>query len=71
MAITIEVVEDNVITLDVAVGAQGTAGEGVPAGGTAGQVLAKIDGTDYNTQWITSGASLTEDQVIALIMGLS
>lgn len=32
---------------------QGVPGEGVPAGGTAGQVLAKIDGTDYNTQWTT------------------
>ncbi len=28
---------------------------GVPTGGTAGQVLSKIDGTDYNTQWITPG----------------
>lgn len=27
-------------------------GQGVPAGGTAGQVLAKVDGTDYNTGWI-------------------
>lgn len=32
-------------------GADGADGVGVPAGGTAGQVLAKIDGTDYNTQW--------------------
>jgi len=35
-----------------ATGAQGPAGEGVPAGGTAGQVLAKVDGVDYNTEWI-------------------
>lgn len=28
---------------------------GIPTGGTAGQVLAKIDGTDYNTHWITGG----------------
>lgn len=28
------------------------AGQGVPAGGTAGQILAKVDGTDYNTGWI-------------------
>jgi hypothetical protein len=28
---------------------------GVPVGGTTGQVLAKIDGTDYNTQWVTGG----------------
>lgn len=25
---------------------------GVPTGGTAGQVLAKIDGTNYNTEWV-------------------
>jgi hypothetical protein len=25
----------------------------VPAGGTAGQVLEKVNGTDYNTQWTT------------------
>lgn len=30
---------------------------GVPVGGTAGQVLAKIDGTNYNTQWVTSSGS--------------
>lgn len=32
-------------------GVQGPAGVGVPAGGTAGQVLKKVDGTDYNTEW--------------------
>jgi len=35
-------------------GLQGLNGVGVPVGGTTGQVLAKIDGTDYNTQWVTS-----------------
>lgn len=43
-------------------GAQGPAGQGVPTGGTAGQVLTKVDGTNYNTQWSTltipSGAQL-------------
>ena len=34
-------------------GETGPAGPGVPTGGTAGQVLSKIDGTDYNTEWIT------------------
>lgn len=29
------------------------AGTGIPAWGTAGQVLSKIDTTDYNTQWAT------------------
>ena len=33
-------------------GPQGDPGEGVPVGGTAGQVLAKIDGTNYNTEWV-------------------
>ena len=32
-------------------GAQGVAGQGVPAAGTAGQILEKIDGADYNTKW--------------------
>ena len=36
-----------------ATGATGAAGAGFPAGGTATQIISKIDGTDYNTQWIT------------------
>ena len=41
-----------------AIAAQETAG--VPAGGTAGQILSKIDGDDYNTQWgdVAGGGSL-------------
>jgi hypothetical protein len=38
-------------------GPQGEPGEGVPAGGTAGQVLAKVDGVDYNTEWINVDVS--------------
>ena len=34
-------------------GEDGADGEGVPTGGTAGQLLEKIDGTDYNTRWAT------------------
>lgn len=36
-------------------------GEGVPAGGTTGQVLAKASNTDYATEWIDAGggASMT------------
>lgn len=34
-----------------ATGPQGPAGQGVPAGGTAGQVLTKKSGTDYDTEW--------------------
>ena len=32
-------------------GADGVDGAGVPTGGTAGQLLTKIDGTDFNAQW--------------------
>ena len=32
----------------------GSVGAGVPAGGTTDQILSKINGTDYNTQWVTS-----------------
>ena len=35
-------------------GATGATGAGVPVGGTANQVLAKIDSTNYNTQWVTA-----------------
>lgn len=48
-------------TFNVMNGTNGTNGQGVPIGGTAGQVLAKIDGTDYNTEWITpSGGGYTK-----------
>lgn len=36
-----------------ATGPAGPAGPGVPTGGTANQVLAKLNGDDYNTQWVT------------------
>lgn len=35
-------------------GADGAPGVGVPAGGTAGQILSKVNATDYNTQWINA-----------------
>ena len=38
-------------------GDQGPAGVGIPTGGTANQVLAKIDATDYNTQWVNDTSS--------------
>ena len=33
-------------------GADGTDGEGVPSGGTTGQILSKTSATDYDTEWI-------------------
>ena len=37
-------------------GTNGTNGVGVPVGGSTGQVLSKIDATNYNTQWTTPSA---------------
>jgi hypothetical protein len=39
-------------------GAQGPAGQGVPVGGSTGQVLTKIDATDYNSNWLTPATGL-------------
>lgn len=41
-------------------GATGATGPGVPTGGSTGQVLAKINGTDYNTQWVTGGTGAVD-----------
>ena len=46
-------------TIVLNVGPAGADGEGVPAGGAAGQVLSKIDGTDYNTQWSEMGSGVS------------
>jgi hypothetical protein len=45
---------------DGAPGADGADGEGVPTGGTAGQLLAKIDGTNFNTEWIDAPSGFTD-----------
>ena len=44
-------------------GTTGSPGQGVATGGTSGQILSKIDGTDYNTQWIDapSGGSISNN----------
>jgi len=34
-------------------GTNGANGQGVPSGGAAGQVLSKVNATDYNTAWVT------------------
>lgn len=34
-------------------GTNGTNGQGVPTGGAANQVLAKVNATDFNTTWVT------------------
>lgn len=55
--ITVEISPDPttlIVELDNGiVGPPGAPGPGVPVGGSAGQALTKIDGTNYNTQWTT------------------
>ena len=46
-------------------GDPGDDGEGVPAGGTTGQVLAKNSDTDYDVEWSTGGGGGTVDTVVA------
>jgi hypothetical protein len=43
----------------------------LPLGGTTGQVLAKIDGTDYNTQWSTPSGGGGVTPFLTLISGQS
>jgi hypothetical protein len=52
-------VDQGIIALlaNIVNGAKGDAGAGFPAGGTAGQVLAKNSATDYDTSWIAPPAS--------------
>ena len=49
--IIIETTTSEVIEVGV-VGPQGASGQGVPVGGTTGQVLSKASGTNYDTQWV-------------------
>ena len=43
---------------------KGDSGQGVPTGGTTGQVLAKASGTDYDTEWVNqSGGGGTVQSV--------
>ena len=46
-------------TFDVMDGADGDPGVGVPAGGTAGQVLSKASDTSYDTEWTTLNPVVT------------
>ena len=42
-----------------ATGPQGAAGQGIPTGGTANQVLAKVNSTNYATAWVTPTAGIS------------
>jgi hypothetical protein len=46
----------NVTLNELAKGADGPAGVGVPIGGTEGQILVKTSATDYDTEWVDNFA---------------
>jgi hypothetical protein len=48
-------------------GTPGTNGQGVPVGGNARQVLAKVDYSDYNTTWINNAAISTSGAYSQLV----
>ena len=58
--------KDDTGTVTSLKGAAGATGQGVPTGGTAGQVLRKIDGADYNTEWTTPAAAANRYVNVAL-----
>lgn len=51
-------------------GPQGPAGQGVPTGGTAGQVLTKRSGTNYDTEWVTPSSGGGSGMNLRCISGL-
>ena len=42
-------------------GLVGPAGQGVPSGGTAGQILAKLNGSDYATEWVDNVGGVPDE----------
>jgi hypothetical protein len=64
-------IDNNTIQV-VTVGTQGAAGVGVPSGGEAGQVLAKVDAENYNTEWVTvAGTGTVTSVAMTVPTGLS
>jgi Chaperone of endosialidase len=43
--------------------------QSLPPGGAAGEVLAKIDATDYNVQWTSSGITSIDDPTLFRVRG--
>jgi hypothetical protein len=76
VAITVDNITDNVtvnvsgsseiVTINVSSDV-GPAGFGVPSGGFANQILSKIDGVSYNTQWVNQVSSLPWGSLTGLI----
>lgn len=61
------------IQLNIFNGTDWTPVVSVPPGGSAGMVLAKVDGTDYNVDWVpdTTGVSEAQSEEIAVAMAIA
>lgn len=59
--IDVEIIDDSInVSVEGGIGPQGppgATGQGVPTGGTSGQILTKDSGTDYDTSWQTPSPS--------------
>lgn len=74
MADTIEIIQGTATTIEIAglqgpqgpAGSNGTNGQGVPVGGTTGQVLRKVSGTNYDTEWAAAGSGSGSVTSVAL-----
>lgn len=58
-------------TFYVTNGAKGDTGEGVVAGGTTGQVLAKKSNTDYDTEWVDVSDTLVTTDIVDSVLALT
>lgn len=58
------------VIIEVAeMGLTGPAGVGVPSGGITGQILTKIDDTDYNTEWSNTQLPIINEVPNGLVNG--
>lgn len=49
-------------------GEDGLDGVGIPEGGSTGQVLSKIDETNFNTTWIDPSGGLSQAQILGRML---
>lgn len=66
---TIRFNDDTTSTFTVTNGAKGDKGDGIPTGGTTGQVLKKKSNTDYEYEWadITPISSILNDDIDSIV----
>jgi len=78
VSVTTNVTESTTVTANVISGGKGDKGDpgddgangqGVPTGGTSGQLLAKSSSTDYDTHWIDSSSGSGITRVVTVTSG--